>query len=59
MEEKYRRDSGRKEQMGRTPPWVEGILLRADGYETGFLQEGLIPKIQIHKMWDRILTRSA
>jgi len=28
------------EQMGRTPPWVEGILLRADGYETGFYKKG-------------------
>ena len=24
------------EQMGRTPPWIEGIDLRADGYECGF-----------------------
>lgn len=24
------------EQMGRTPPWIEGIQLRADGYECGF-----------------------
>ena len=22
------------EQMGRTPPWAEGLVLRADGYET-------------------------
>ena len=22
------------EQMGRTPPWAEGLILRADGYET-------------------------
>ena len=22
------------EQMGRTPPWISGLLLRADGYET-------------------------
>ena len=21
------------EQMGRTPPWISGLLLRADGYE--------------------------
>lgn len=24
------------EQMGRTPPWMPGLLLRADGYETDF-----------------------
>jgi DNA polymerase len=24
------------EQMGRTPPWAKGLLLRADGYETNF-----------------------
>ena len=24
------------EQMGRTPPWIQGIDLRADGYECGF-----------------------
>lgn len=24
------------EQMGRTPPWAEGLLLRADGYECNF-----------------------
>lgn len=24
------------EQMGRTPPWIKGLLLRADGYETEF-----------------------
>ena len=24
------------EQMGRTPPWAEGLLLRADGYECDF-----------------------
>ena len=22
------------EQMGRTPPWAEGLILRADGYTT-------------------------
>ena len=22
------------EQMGRTPPWISGLLLRADGYNT-------------------------
>ena len=27
------------EQMGRTPPWVDGILLRADGYETAFYKK--------------------
>ena len=27
------------EQMGRTPPWAEGLLLRADGYETMFYQK--------------------
>lgn len=25
------------EQMGRTPPWAKGLLLRADGYATDFL----------------------
>ena len=24
------------DQMGRTPPWIEGLLLRADGYECRF-----------------------
>ena len=23
-------------QMGQTPPWAKGLLLRADGYETYF-----------------------
>lgn len=27
------------EQMGRTPPWAKGLLLRADGYECGFYQK--------------------
>ena len=27
------------EQMGRTPPWAEGLLLRADGYECAFYQK--------------------
>lgn len=27
------------EQMGRTPPWIEGLLLRADGYECGFYKK--------------------
>lgn len=27
------------EQMGRTPPWVPGLLLRADGYECDFYQK--------------------
>jgi DNA polymerase len=27
------------EQMGRTPPWAEGLLLRADGYETPFYKK--------------------
>lgn len=27
------------EQMGRTPPWIEGLLLRADGYETNFYKK--------------------
>lgn len=27
------------EQTGRTPPWTEGLLLRADGYETGFYRK--------------------
>ena len=27
------------EQMGRTPPWAEGLLLRADGYATPFYKK--------------------
>jgi DNA polymerase bacteriophage-type len=27
------------EQMGRTPPWAEGLLLRADGYVTPFYKK--------------------
>ena len=27
------------EQMGRTPPWANGLLLRADGYETPFYKK--------------------
>jgi DNA polymerase len=27
------------EQMGRTPPWAEGLLLRADGFETNFYKK--------------------
>ena len=27
------------EQMGRTPPWAEGLVLRADGYECEFYQK--------------------
>lgn len=27
------------EQMGRTPKWIEGLLLRADGYETAFYKK--------------------
>ena len=27
------------EQMGRTPPWIPGLLLRADGYECSFYQK--------------------
>ena len=27
------------EQMGRTPPWIDGIKLRADGYETMFYKK--------------------
>lgn len=27
------------EQMGRTPPWINGLLLRADGYETMFYKK--------------------
>lgn len=27
------------EQMGRTPPWIKGLLLRADGYECEFYQK--------------------
>ena len=27
------------DQMGRTPPWAEGLVLRADGYETQFYKK--------------------
>ena len=27
------------EQMGRTPPWAKGLLLRADGYATAFYKK--------------------
>lgn len=27
------------EQMSRTPPWIKGLLLRADGYECSFYQK--------------------
>lgn len=27
------------EQMGQTPPWIEGLLLRADGYECEFYKK--------------------
>ena len=27
------------EQMARTPPWAEGLLLRADGFECSFYQK--------------------
>ena len=27
------------EQMGRTPSWMPGLLLRADGYECPFYQK--------------------
>ncbi len=27
------------EQMGRTPPWMKGLLLQADGYECDFYQK--------------------
>lgn len=27
------------ELMGRTPPWAEGLLLRADGYECEFYKK--------------------
>jgi len=27
------------EQMGRTPPWAKGLVLRADGYETQFYKK--------------------
>ena len=27
------------EQMSRTPPWAEGLQLRADGYETDFYKK--------------------
>lgn len=28
------------EQMGRTPEWIPGLVLRADGYECGFYKKG-------------------
>ena len=28
-----------REQMGRTPPWIKGLALRADGYETMFYKK--------------------
>ena len=27
------------EQMGRTPPWAKGLILRADGYECNFYKK--------------------
>lgn len=27
------------ELMSRTPPWIDGLLLRADGYETEFYKK--------------------
>ena len=27
------------DQMGQTPPWISGLLLRADGYECGFYKK--------------------
>ena len=27
------------EQMGRTPPWAEGLIPRTDGYETEFYKK--------------------
>ena len=27
------------DQMGRTPSWANGLLLRADGYETDFYKK--------------------
>ena len=27
------------ELMGKTPPWVKGLQLRADGYETDFYKK--------------------
>jgi DNA polymerase len=27
------------EQMGQTPPWIPGLLLRADGYECEFYRK--------------------
>ena len=27
------------EQMGRTPPWAEGLILRADGYTTPYYKK--------------------
>jgi DNA polymerase len=31
--------------MGRTPPWADGLVLRADGYETKFYKKGLNLKL--------------
>lgn len=34
---RYLPDGGK--EMGRTPPWAKGLLLRADGYETDFYKK--------------------
>ena len=31
--------SGISNTMGRTPKWIDGLLLRADGYETAFYKK--------------------
>ena len=28
------------EQMGRTPTWIPGLVLKADGYECAFYKKG-------------------
>jgi DNA polymerase len=27
------------DMMGRTPPWIPGLILRADGYECAFYEK--------------------
>lgn len=33
------------DQMGRTPPWAEGLQLRADGYETDFFNTNTMKEL--------------
>ena len=37
------------EQMGRTPSWAKGLLLRADGYATPFYQKRLKRSAQLRR----------